>query len=334
MTTLGVATYYQNLLSYFDDPSVVSASAEFGHHTVSIETPQPGRLASFLQTMNHLIGEEPGQGKTLPTTRLLVVFREDADIPVARIPWQWDSPRLSEGSITCQYFGSSHSLLIWDEDTQVFVLVIATVTEQLLTRPEYMRVVLQGFLAELMLDSVHGGTLGNSDSGVLITNRGGSGKSSLVAAGVLQGFKTLGDDFLLVDSDVQALDNHELFSIFKTLKLSEKSPSWRSYAPHVLEKGEDKDLFFLDAMAPAAMTQHQKITAIVVPTVGTQFSFQALDVDSVVAALAPNSLGMGMHPARTLRALKNLAQDIPLYSMVVTPDVGLALTEIAHLVAS
>ncbi len=330
MTTPGVAPYYQQLVDSFDGASTVKASAQFGHHVVSVETSQRQRLNSFLQTMSHLITTDDAT----PETRLLVVFREDTDIPVERIPWRWHSPRLSDGAVTCQYFGSSHSLLFWNEDTKIFVLVIAAVTEQLLTRPEYMRVVLQGFLAELSLDSVHGGTLGNNQNGILITNRGGSGKSSLVAAGVLEGFTSLGDDFLLIDSNVRARQNHELFSIFKTLKLAKSSPAWSSYAPHVLEEGEDKDLFFLDSVAPDAMTPRQKITAIVVPTVGAKFSFSAVGVDAVIAALAPNSLGMGMHPARTLQALKNLTREIPLYSMVVTPDLRPALNKVANLVDS
>jgi len=330
MKTPGVAAYYDRLLATLEKTTLSSASVQFGYESVSIQTSRPPRSDSFLQTMNHLVAEE----NAAPDSRLLVVFREDADVPLSPIPWQWHSPRVTEGAVTCQYFGSSHSILFWNDSTKVHVLVIAAVTDQLLTRPEYMRVVLQGFLAELLLDSVHGGTLGGAQTGVLITNRGGSGKSSLVAAGVLEGFQSLGDDFLLIDSNPTSPDRHELFSIFKTLKLSEKSPSWPAYSSQLLEKGEDKDLFFLDSIEPAAMTARQRITAIIVPTVGKEFSLTMLDAESVIAALAPNSLGMGMHPARTLQALRALTHDIPLYSMVVTPDLRPALSEITKLVHS
>ena len=329
-TTPGVASYYEQLLSQFDRIDAACATVWLGFEKVSCETPKAQRRDSFLQTLSHLVTDDG----SAPHSRLLVIFREDDEIPLAPIPWEWRSPRVGEAGVTCQYFGSSHSLLFWNETTKVHILVIAGVTEQLLTRPEYMRVVLQGFLAELSLDSVHGGTLGNEKNGVLITNRGGSGKSSLVASGVLEGFHSIGDDFLLVDSRPSADQKHELFSIFRTLKLAENSPSWSHYAPHLLEKGEDKDLFFLDSIATGSMTQRQQITAIVVPTVGAEFSFSPLDVDAVIAALAPNSLGMGMHPARTLRALRSLASDIPLFSMVVTPDLRPALREITDLVHS
>ena len=330
ITTSGVGPYYDDLLARLEAGQLSLANVRFGSFDVSVETENIARLGSFLQTLSHLIYDD----RSRPATRLLIVFREDSQIAVDPIPWKWESPRVSEGAVTCQYFGGSRSLLFWNDTTQVHILVISAVTEQLLTRPEFMRVVLQGFLAELSLDSVHGGTLGNDRNGVLITNRGGSGKSSLVATGVLEGFRTLGDDFLMIDSAPRATDHHELFSIFRTLKLSEKSPSWRAYQAQILEKGEDKDLFFLDSLAPGAMITRQQMTAIVIPTVGQKFSFTELDVDSVIRALAPNSLAMGMHPARTLRALKSLARDIPLYSMVVTPDFRPALATIADLVNS
>lgn len=329
-TTRGVASYYDQLLSRWDDGGVNPASATvwLGREGVSIETSSPARRDSFLQTLSHLVTH----GGNAPTTRLLVIFREDDEIPLAPITWNWHSPRVTEAGVTCQYFGGSHSLLFWNATTKTHILVISAATEQLLTRPEFMRVVLQGFLAELSLDSVHGGTLGDGNNGVLITNRGGSGKSSLVAAGVLEGLRTLGDDFLMIDSTLDREQSHELYSIFRTLKLSERSPSWPRYSGSILEKGEDKDLFFLDSIASGAMTPRQKMTAIVIPTVGEKFSVTDIGVDDVIRALAPNSLAMGMHPARTLRALNALAQGIPLYSMVVTPDLRPALDTILDLV--
>ncbi len=328
--TPGVADYYQALRAEFHRSQSSSANVHLGNTVVAIETKTDARLASFLQTLRHLI-ELPGVSAQ---TKLLVIFREDDDMDVPSIPWTWNSPRVSQGDVTCQYFGSSHSLMFWNRQTGIHILVISAVTEHLLTRPEYMRVVLQGFLAEFSLDSVHGGTLGTSIHGVLITNRGGSGKSSLVAAGAKRGMKTLGDDFLMIDANDNFSETHELFSIFRTLKLSTNSPSWQDYSAHLLEKGDDKDLFFLDSVAPDAMTQKQHITAIVIPTVGAEFSFRELDFDSVIRALAPNSLAMGMNPARTLRALKDFARDLPRYSMVVTPDLEPALTEIAALAGS
>lgn len=325
--TPGVTAYYESLLSIFSSLDQAVMLVTFGNEIVSVETPRSARLASFTQTLSHLKTD----GSSPPQSRLIVIFREDNDVLLSPIRWEWNSPRVWEDEVTCQFFSSSDSVLFWNSHSRVHILVLSRVTEHLLTRPEFMRLVLQGFLAELSLDSVHGGTLGHSNTGVLITNRGGSGKSSLVAAGVMQGYQSLGDDFLLINSAPARADDNELFSVFRTLKLAESSPSWPDYSPHILEKGESKDLFFLDSIAPAAMTPRQQIAAIVIPTVGEKFSFTELDVASVIRALVPNSLAMGLHPARTLRALDSLTSNLPLFSMVVTHDVEQGLQKIAEL---
>lgn len=62
-----------------------------------------------------------------------------------------------------------------------------------------LRTFLHWTYGRLGLRLVHAGTLGLNGRGVLITGKGGSGKSGTVTGGIMQGFESVGDDYVLID---------------------------------------------------------------------------------------------------------------------------------------
>jgi hypothetical protein len=61
---------------------------------------------------------------------------------------------------------------------------------------------------------IHAGTLGNANTGVLIAGSSGSGKSGTVLAGILNGLKTTGDDYVVVSGENE-LSVSPIFKIVK-----------------------------------------------------------------------------------------------------------------------
>lgn len=61
----------------------------------------------------------------------------------------------------------------------------------------------------------HAGTLGLGGIGVLLTGKGGSGKSGTVCGGIMDGFESVGDDYVLIEMTDEGVMAHALFPSLK-----------------------------------------------------------------------------------------------------------------------
>ncbi|MGV1034802.1 MAG: hypothetical protein ACOYBP_06230 [Microbacteriaceae bacterium] len=334
----GVDPYTSAMFNRWDEIGPAHTIALFGEHAIRVEARTTETLITLTQTFRHLTTINPqncmnqievDSSANLP--RLAFAFHGD-DIELPPIPWSWTSPLARENDFSCTAVEDPRALIFSRESNRHMLIVLHERNESLLTRPEYLRLLLRPFLTELGLEPVHGGTLGTRESGVLLTNRGGSGKSSLVAAGALSGMQTTGDDFLLID--VRSPEP-AVASMFCTLKLASSSPvheasrSARADAP----TQEGKDLFALDALSFGAMTDRQHLRALIVPYLSDRYEFREASHTEVLQAMLPNSLAMSSRPKIALERLQRLAEQLPCFAMGLTRDLERPLAEIRSLVA-
>ncbi len=138
---------------------------------------------------------------------------------------------------------------------------------------------------------IHAAHLDFDGVGILLSGKGGSGKSSTTLGSVLQGKKTLGEDYILVDTK-----NAFGYSLYRTGKLGHEAMKRFPELDHSLETvgqiNEDKMAFFLDDQIEDSMLTYGKLKYHFIPSINFSSSTQ---IESTASAegfkqMAPSTI--------------------------------------------
>lgn len=178
----------------------------------------------------------------------------------------------------------------------------------------------------------HAGTLGANGKGVLLAGAGGAGKSGTVAAGLLNGLDSVGDDYVLVDL-ANGVTARPLFSTLKQdprgfarLGLIDRLPA------HGPLNWQGKHTFHIDDIAPRPVPETLDIVALVVPHIGGGGTSSIVPVSrrDAMIALAPS--GIAQMPGEResgFRFFSDLTRLLPCYRL----SLGTQPQEIAGTIA-
>jgi hypothetical protein len=169
----------------------------------------------------------------------------------------------------------------------------------------------------------HAGAVGRGDRGVLLTGRGGSGKTSSALAALENGLSYAGDDYVLITQATQPL----VHAVYSSAKLS---PEAARRFPRIFASGwsvaghpEEKEIAFIHQLRPERVALGFSIKAILVPTVEVRrhTSLQPVSRARALAALAPSTIlqlpGAG---GGALEAMSRLVRSVPTYALRVGSD--------------
>jgi hypothetical protein len=178
----------------------------------------------------------------------------------------------------------------------------------------------------------HAGTLGANGKGVLLAGAGGAGKSGTVAAGLLNGLDSVGDDYVLIDLS-NGVTARPLFS---TLKQDPQGFARLGLKRRVPANGplnwQGKHAFHIDDIAPRPVPATLDIVALVVPHIsgGGASSIMPVSRRDAMIALAPS--GIAQMPGEResgFRFFSDLTRLLPCYRL----SLGTQPQEIAGTVA-
>ncbi len=114
---------------------------------------------------------------------------------------------------------------------------------------------------------LHAAAVGTADGAVLITGKGGSGKSTTALSCLNAGMMYLGDDYVIVKKDPQP----KVFSLYSTAKLNtgdlEKFVALKHLAAKRLKANQEKDVFFLWPEASNQIKTEMPLRAILTPQI-------------------------------------------------------------------
>jgi hypothetical protein len=176
-----------------------------------------------------------------------------------------------------------------------------------------LRSVLKWWLASRGLHLAHGAAVGRNGSGVLLTGRGGSGKSTTALVCLRAGLDYAGDDWVLIQPD--SLLVHSLYASAK-LAVSHWSAN-RSLLPDasLMDPRDEKYLGFLHG---AGLVRQLNLRAILVPVVTG-------DPDTRVVACTPGQALLALAPATmfqlrgddaaTFAAASELVRRLPCFAL-------------------
>ncbi|WP_137929000.1 serine kinase [Mesorhizobium comanense] len=138
----------------------------------------------------------------------------------------------------------------------------------------------------------HAGTLGLDGKGILLAGSGGAGKSGTVAAGLLSGLDSVGDDYVLVDL-LRGVSARPLFS---TLKQDAQGFARLGLEQRLANHGplnwQGKYTFHIADIAPRQVPARLDIVALMVPHIsgGKTSSVVPASRRDAMLALAPSGI--------------------------------------------
>lgn len=266
-----------------------------------------------------------------PDVKVIIAPWHDLRNGPDALTWSGTQPRVKQEKFTAQLELGGHAISFFNKQSKVWLWAVRDEKDPRWRLPEHIRPLISGHIEDAGFLPAHGGTLGDHSKAILITNRGGAGKSTLVAAGVIRGMQTTGDDFLALRGTREGLLSH---NIFGSIKLAPSSPAWAEipFAPSITP-GSDKALVPLSSLEPSAIAPTQLLTAIVVPVVGEITEIGEIEPGGVMAALLPSSFGLARRGSEVVRGLATVTEGLPAYRLTVSTDLDGAINALENLLS-
>ena len=169
---------------------------------------------------------------------------------------------------------------------------------------------------------VHAAAVGVNDSGVLLVGRGGTGKSTTAVGAAVHGLQFAGDDYIVLSKDPVT----SAVSIYCSAKVNDdvlgKLPDLHCYITNPNRLDSDKALIFLDQNFRSALTKKIRLKAIISPKISEgKACLKKSSPIQVFAEVASSTIfQMPGSGSKTLRTLKNIFQELPVYTLELDTD--------------
>lgn len=172
---------------------------------------------------------------------------------------------------------------------------------------------------------VHGAAVGTAAGGVLITARGGSGKSTSALACLAAGMHYAGDDYVLIGLE----PSPHVSNLYRSAKIAasqlEEFPWLADMIDNPGALAREKALVFLDGRYSKQLCDSLPLRAVLVPRITGRRDTQLkrTSAASALAALAPSTILF--HPRggdRELKRLGQLVRAVPTYVLECGTDLA------------
>lgn len=170
----------------------------------------------------------------------------------------------------------------------------------------------------------HAAVVERGGRGVLLTGRGGSGKSTTTVAALFEGLGTCGDDFVMVD---QAEPGPAAHCLYDTIKLDEPAlarfPELRPRVANPERADDQKARVHLTDVMPDQLVRLVPLVGVVQPVITDDAapSLQPVGAGVVLRALAPTTMFL-LRGEETVLAdkLARLVRTLPTWQLRLTRD--------------
>ncbi len=187
-----------------------------------------------------------------------------------------------------------------------------------------LRTILHWMSADHSCCLAHAAVVEKDGNAVLLTGRGGSGKSTTTVAALFSGMRTCGDDFVMVD---MGDGRPSASSLYDTVKLDEKGLEFISQLkPHIANPARDADQkarVHLSDVMPGSLIRSTRLSAVVQPVITNdeQPSLQQVSPGVVLRALAPTTMFLLRGEEKLLsQKLAGLVRSLPTWQLRLTQD--------------
>ncbi len=184
-----------------------------------------------------------------------------------------------------------------------------------------MRMLLHWWCEKNGLVLVHAAAIGGDTTAFLLAGRGGTGKSTTAILAARNGFKFLGDDYVILENNSGPIVNSVYNSVKFRWEMLERIPTAEESCLN--NQNDEKGYFFLHDKKPDSLIRSLPLKAVLLPVIeGRQkTSFDRISRSKGLMGLAASSIfQMPGSGKRTLQTLAGILKDIPVYQLLLGND--------------
>lgn len=192
------------------------------------------------------------------------------------------------------------------------------------------------FFCQSNIHLLHGAAVGDDKSAILISARGGSGKSTTALKCLLDGINYLSDDYVAVSSETLYA-----YSLYNSLKISWKSEFLnQKLRQHIWNEKTldwDKAIILLDKIYPKQIKKNLLLKAVFVPEITPQTDTDICEISKADALLAilPTNLKQNKHlRAESVVAIKKIIMKLPCFKIRLGSDTSKTTSKIRSFLES
>ena len=194
-----------------------------------------------------------------------------------------------------------------------------------------LRTIFHWWLSEQRRFIIHAAAVGLPEGGVLITGRGGAGKSTTALASIDYGLKYVSDENCIISTG----ESPRAYSLYSSGSLEaedvDRLPSLLPCLSNREKLGEEKAVYFLSPRYRQNLCETFPVRAVFVPRVSGKRTTSILkrSPTQTLLALAPGSIFQLPGAGRdSFRAMADLVRQVPCYTL----EVGTDLQEIPRVI--
>ncbi len=199
-----------------------------------------------------------------------------------------------------------------------------------------LRAMINWWYRDTALQPMHAAAVAVDNKAVLLTAKGGSGKSTTALKCLLDGMQYLGDDFVLVDTQQQIV--HSLYNVVKlTEEDFERFPELKHESMKGAAEDQDKVQVFLNVKFDEQIVASASLKYILVPRIVKSKTtyLSEISFEEVMEALTTSTLYLLRGASSdALRKITHLVRSLPAHYLNLGEDYNASPVVIRKLLAS
>lgn len=198
-----------------------------------------------------------------------------------------------------------------------------------------MRTVLYEWLKDSRYLFLHAGAVGTSQGGVMLTGRGGSGKSTSTLACLDSPLHYAGDDFVMVDTETMYL--HSLYNVAKLeWNQLDHFPVLKTLTYNKQGDPAEKAQVFLWDHFPEKISTGFPLKALLLPrfTKENDTRIEPATKAEALQALAPSTMALLKATPRYLAKIRSMVEQVPCYWLLTGKDLKKIPASVASCLAA
>lgn len=328
-TRIQTSNYTRITRAYLDDvvaPQVAALEAastsevhafRIGDTALSLRSQSPHLSEYFRKAFCHL----PALDTASPT---LTVYAWDAKDSGVSLTPPWKSPEYfsletqirqqTENGFVGVYSHYDDTMTLYDPEHQrAYFWIFDAAKAPVWIRAAPLRTLLQWVLGERDVHLIHGAVVAEEGSAVLLTAKGGSGKSTTSLSCLKIGMQYLADDYVAVSREREP----KAYSLYNSIKVA---PYFgQEFDPaHVSETEGEKSVVYLAPLFPSQMAYSANLKAVLIPKIAHKdvTTITPASKTEAMLALIPTTLfQLPLAESNKVQLLASIVAALPCYTV-------------------
>lgn len=310
-----VALIYLNFLKTFtsqiSELSFITHNYKIAQDVLRIHATRLSDLTTFETSIRHIAVEADSA-----SAFLYLINR--SDLPQSMVLPKFPFRHFENEKLFFYFNSELRSIEIFDKENTTFYFLVSNPSESLTVFSSSNLYFLKPILNNLGYVNMHGAVVGRNGQGIFLTNKGGSGKSTLMAYCAWHEMETLGDDFLTM----KPIDTSLFYSLYRQFKIAQSSPALKLVSekfPHVGAL-DGKEVFVIEGESADIFKPQMRINEILIPVLGEQLRIVEISKEEALKRILASTLFLNWKIEIAIATVREMLATLPFALLELTPD--------------